>query len=214
MIQNLSTYLKTVGDWLKKVFVHGLFTLMPAVITVALLGFIFRCLKTWLHPIYDLEPEVLRYIPQSEIVVTAAVIVVTGVLYELFLCHLLHRLEMSVLKKIPLLSLIYFGVKRLAEALTAQGGRAVEQVVLVPFPAPGTYSIGFMTSEETPLWAPGLTGQFVGVFVPHTPNPTTGFYILVPREQCILLPISRQEAMTLVISGGLMNPQRFTVESK
>lgn len=195
-------------DTLKNLLFHGLFTLLPAVITIALLQFMFRIIKTWLTPLYRIEPAFLQRIPHSEILLTLAIIVLTGLFYELFLQKIIQRIETSILKKIPLLSLIYFGVKRIAEALTAKDKQSLQQVMLVPFPAPGTYSIGFLTSEQTPNWS-NLPGKYLGLFVPHTPNPTTGFYIIVPEEQCIPLDISRQEAMTIVISGGLMPPQRF-----
>jgi uncharacterized membrane protein len=193
---------------IKKVLLHGLFTLLPTVITVALLHLIFKLVKSWLTPLYKIEPAFLQQIPHSEILLTFVIIFITGLLYEWFLQPIIHRIEISILKKIPLLSLIYFGVKRLTEALTAHDKHALQQVMLVPFPAPGTYSIGFLTGEETPPWS-SLPPKYLGLFVPHTPNPTTGFYIIVPEEQCIPLDISRQEAMTIVISGGLMPPQRF-----
>lgn len=196
---------------LKNVLIHGLFTLLPAVITVALLHLIFKLLKSWLAPLYKIEPAFLQKIPHSEIILTIIIIFLTGLLYEWLLQPIIHRIESSILKKIPILSLIYFGVKRLAEALTARDKHSLQKVMLVPFPAPGTYSIGFLTGEGTPPWS-DLKGKYLGLFVPHTPNPTTGFYIIVPEEQCLPLDISRQEAMTIVISGGLMPPQRYQAQ--
>ena len=194
--------------YLKSLFVHGLFTLLPMIITAALLSLCFRLIKSWLTPIYNLEPAFLKRIPQSEIIVTLMIILLTGILYDLFLKDLLYKIEVSILKKIPLLSLIYFGVKRLAEALTAKGNNAVHQVMLVEFPSKGIYSIGFLTSSTTAAWLPELEGDHVSLFVPHTPNPTTGFYVVVPAQHCRPLSLTRQEAMTLVISGGLITPQR------
>jgi uncharacterized membrane protein len=205
---SMLTLAKRFMQTVKNLLFHGLFTLLPAVITIALLHFMFRIIKTWLTPLYRIEPAFLQRIPHSEILLTLIIIILTGLLYELFLQRIIHRIETSILKKIPLLSLIYFGVKRIAEALTAKDKQSLQQVMLVPFPAPGTYSIGFLTSEQTPTWS-SLPGKHLGLFVPHTPNPTTGFYIIVPEEQCIRLDITRQEAMTIVISGGLMPPHRF-----
>lgn len=208
MKNRIVTLGKHIIQAVKNLLFHGLFTLLPAVITIALLQFMFKMIKAWLTPLYRIEPAFLQRIPHSEILLTLLIIFMTGLLYELFLQPIIQRIETSILKKIPLLSLIYFGVKRIAEALTAKDKQSLQQVMLVPFPAPGTYSIGFLTSEQTPAWS-HLPGKYLGLFVPHTPNPTTGFYIIVPEEQCIKLDITRQEAMTIVISGGLMPPQRF-----
>lgn len=205
--------MKRVGATLKSLFFHGLFTLLPMIITVALLSLCYRLLKSWLAPIYNLEPAFLKMIPQSEVIITLLIILMTGLLYELFLKDLLYSIEMSILKKIPLLSLIYFGVKRLAEALTAKGSSDMHQVMLVEFPSKGVYSIGFLTSTTTVSWLHEVQGDHVSLFVPHTPNPTTGFYIVVPAQNCRPLSISRQEAMTLVISGGLITPQRVGLHS-
>jgi uncharacterized membrane protein len=206
MKQRYQQLLERTFSRLKALFLHGIFTLFPAVITFALLKFLFTLIKAWLAPIYNAEPAFLHYIPHSEIWLTLILILATGLLYELFLQHVIHHIESSVLKKIPLLSMIYFGLKQLTKALTAHGKNSLQQVMLVPFPAPGTYSIGFLTSDKSPTWTQEFSETYLSVFVPHTPNPTSGFYILVPASKCIPLTITRQEAMTLVISGGIIAP--------
>ncbi len=190
-------------------FLHGIFTLLPALLTFAFIRFLLHIIKYWLSPIYNAEPVFLQNIPHSEIIITLLLILTVGLLYEYFLQPVIHYLEISILKKIPLISLVYFGVKELTKALTARDKHALQQVVLVPFPTIGTYSIGFVTSQESPVW---LTPHqrdskaYISVFIPHTPNPTSGFFIVTPADTCIPLSMSRQEAMTLVISGGIVKP--------
>lgn len=208
MKQHYQHQLEHILRYLKTLFLHGIFTLVPGVLTFALLKFLFTLLKSWLAPIYHAEPAFLHSIPHSEILLTLALILVTGILYEIFLQHVIHYIESSILKKIPLLGLIYFGLKQLTKALTTQQADTLQQVMLVPFPAPGTYSIGFLTNTTSPTWTPDFPETYLSIFVPHTPNPTSGFYILVPANKCIPLAITRQEAMTLVISGGIIVPSR------
>lgn len=192
---------------LKSLLLHGLIALLPIAITFGLIRFIFRMVRSWLAPIHDLEPAALQKIPYSEFLLSICLIIIVGLIYELFLKNLIYRIEMSILKKIPLLSLIYFGVKRIAAALSAQDKTALHHVLLVEFPSNGIYSIGFATGELTEGVLP-LQGKYLNVFVPHTPNPTTGFYVIIEASRCKPLSITRQEAMELIISGGIVTPHR------
>jgi len=202
----LPTTTQRVISYLKALFLHGLFTLLPIIITISLLSLLYRLLKGWLAPIYNCEPACIRWIPQSEILVTVLIILFVGLLYELFLQKIIHGVEQSVLKKIPILGLIYFGIKQIARALTAQDKSALQEVVLVEFPSTGIYSIGFLTGEVFEALTPAVDKSYLTVFVPHTPNPTTGFYIIVAPERCTRLQMSRQDAIALIISGGLARP--------
>jgi len=206
---SLFRYCKNLYTTMQSLFLHGFFTLLPTVITIALVQFLFKIVKSWLAPIHHWEPSFLQVIPQSEIILTVAFILLVGIFYELFLKTVLHHIEMSILKKIPLISLVYFGVKKLAQALSAQDKTAPQEVVLVEFPSRGIYSIGFLTGTARSSLIPHVGKKLLTLFVPHTPNPTSGFYVIIPEDQCTPLPISRQEAMTLVISGGLMSPENF-----
>jgi uncharacterized membrane protein len=197
-------------------FLHGIFTLLPALLTFALLRFLFHIIKYWLSPIYNAEPALLQSIPHSEIIITLLLILTVGILYDYFLQPIIHYVESSIVKKIPLISLVYFGLKQLTKALTARDKHTLQQVVLVPFPTTGTYSIGFVTNQDSPDWIKPLHANttYLSVFIPHTPNPTSGFFIVTPADRCIPLSMSRQEAMTLVISGGIVKPHNRETLSK
>lgn len=208
-MNQIRTYSKQVLRSVKDLFLHGIFLLLPIILTASLVHLFFRLIKSWLSPIYELEPAFLHRIPHSEILITFLLILLAGVFYDVFLQQLLYRIETSILKRIPLLSLIYFGLKRLTAALTSKDKTAMQQVMLVEFPSAGVYSIGFLTGDIASELIPHLAGKHVGLFVPHTPNPTTGFYIMVPESKCAPLDLTRQEAMSLIISGGLVSPQRF-----
>lgn len=193
---------------LKSIFLKGLFTLLPMVLTLAILNFFFNLIKSWLHPIYELEPEFLQRIYHSEIVLVIMVIFTVGLIVQLFaLTHIFERIEQVIVRRIPLLRQIYFGIKQLVSALNPQDNMSFKHVVYVPF-LQGGCALGFMTNDVAPSLAPDTEQAYVSVFVPTTPNPTTGFYLVVPKKSCTIVNLTRQEAMALIISGGIVQPER------
>ena len=150
----------------------------------------------------------LRVIPHSEIFLVVIAIFVTGLIMQLFIAtHIVHTIENSIFNRIPLLRQIYFSIKQLTHALNPSDQITFKYVVHVPFSSPGTYALGFLTNYIHPHLAPHRDIPYVSVFVPTTPNPTTGFYLVVPEKDCRILDITRQEAMTMIISGGILQPE-------
>lgn len=211
----LKKRLKSAYHAIQSLFLKGLFTLLPLTLTLALLSFCFNLIKSWLQPVYRLEPESLRVIPHSEIFLVIAAIFVVGVIMQIFIVtHLVDVIENSFLNRIPLLRQIYFGIKQLVNALNPNDHITFKHVVNVPFGAPGNYALGFLTNYITPELAPNQDIKYVSVFVPTTPNPTTGFYLVVPESDCRIVRITRQEAMAVIISGGILQPEKpITSES-
>lgn len=197
-------------DLLGALFLSGLLTLLPFALTIGLFSFTFRLIKSWLAPIHDLEPAWLQAIPHSELILTLAIIFVTGAFLRYFLLHtLIHAVEEIVFQRIPILSQIYFGIKQMVHAYNAQDAASFQQVVLLEFPRAGAYSIGFVTSEVAAALSPNPSEMHYSVFIPTTPNPTTGYYVVVPAKECKNLKITRQEAMVIIISGGLIQPKNL-----
>jgi uncharacterized membrane protein len=194
---------------LKSYFLSGLFTLLPITLTIALFNFSFKLIKSWLAPIYKLEPEYLKFIPHSEIIVFILFIFIFGFILKVFLLHPLIFFIESLFGRIPLVRQVYFGIKQLVHALSSQDKNSFQQVVLVEFPRQGMYSLGFLTAETNPPLMAAQHQKFLSIFIPTTPNPTTGFYIMIPESECVLTDLTRQEAMTLIISGGIIQPERL-----
>ena len=195
----------------QSLFIKGLLTLLPLALTLALANFFFNLIKSWLHPVYRLEPEFLQQIPHSEILLVLVVIFGVGLIMQLFIVtHIVDAIENSIFSRIPLLRQIYFGIKQLVNALNPSDQITFKHVVHVPFGAPGTYALGFLTNYIDANNSPEETEKYVSVFVPTTPNPTTGFYLVVPEKACKIVNITRQEAMTVIISGGILQPERTT----
>lgn len=209
-------------DTIWSLFLSGLLTLLPIAITIGIFNFTLRIIKNWLEPIYEkgwlkpihkLEPSFLHSIHFSELILVVGIIVLVGLVLRIFILRsLLHAAE-SVLNKVPLVRTVYSGIKQLVDAFNPHDKVSFKQVVLIEFPRKGIYSLGFMTSELAGSLTPEQNNQYMSVFVPTTPNPTTGYFFIVARDQIFPVDLSRQEAMALIISGGIIQPERFVNKS-
>jgi uncharacterized membrane protein len=209
MAQKKRPFFKAIYYEIQSIFLSGLFTILPLTLTVALCTFSFKLLKSWLMPIYAIEPIYLKKIPHSEILLVIAVIFLIGLILRLFLLQpIIHGIE-AILSKIPLLRQIYFGFKQLVHALSAQDKLSFQTVVFIEFPRPGIYSLGFLTGQLHTALLPIKEEIFYNVFIPTTPNPTTGYYVIVGQKDIIETTLTRQEAMAIIISGGIIQPERF-----
>lgn len=199
------------GTW--TIFLNGLFTLLPLTLTIALFRFTFKLLKSWLQPVERLiERTFLIDIPHSEILIVLLFIFLVGlILHFFFLKQLIHAVE-ELIFRIPLVRPVYSGIKQLVAAfnLKEDDKLTIKRVVLVEFPRTGIYSVGFLTGELPTELAPNKEHKYFNVFIPTTPNPTTGFYIVVPENELIEVDLTRQEGMSLIISGGIILPDRFS----
>lgn len=192
-----------------KLFLSGLFAILPLTLTVAIFSFSFRLLKSWLEPLYRLEPAVLKNIPHSEIFITILIILLVGTILRIFLLRsILHALD-NLVSQVPLIRTVYTGIKQLVHAFNVQDKITFQRVVLVEFPRPEIFSLGFVTSELSRELAPNQAEKFLNIFVPTTPNPTSGFFIIVAENNVRSIDLTRQEAMSMIISGGIIKPDRF-----
>lgn len=211
MVQKHKTVMSKIFHSLWTTFLNGLFTLLPLTLTIALFSFSLRLIKGWLAPIQNLLVYTpLRLVPHSEIVLIVLFILLVGVILRVFILRtVIHALE-DVIVRIPLIRPVYSGIKQLVDAFTFKEDKAsFKQVVCVEFPRKGLYSIGFLTGEMPTELTPTKEDRFFNVFVPTTPNPTTGYFIIIPEKEIIQIPLTRHEAMALIISGGIILPEQF-----
>ncbi len=145
-------------------------------------------------------------IPGLGAVLVALLVLVTGAVAANILGQKVVGVGESVLARIPLVRSIYTGVKQLLESLVASNGNSFRKVVLVEYPKAGSWTVAFMTGEG-PKEAAILTGEdLVNVFVPTTPNPTSGFFLMVPRKDAVELAMSVDEALRMILSMGMVVP--------
>jgi len=194
---------------LRRYFFTGLATLFPVVVTLYALIVIFQFAdgllgrfinRYWLRT-YGYE------IPGLGLVMTVVLLLVVGFLASHFFGQwLLRRLE-GWFGRLPVVRRIYQPVKQLANFLFEKGGReaAFRRVVLVQYPRAGTYSIAFVTNETVTM-ATGTSTTLLTLLIPNPPSPFTGPIIFVPKEDAIPLEISIEEAVRLIVSGGVVAP--------
>lgn len=207
----LSKLVSRITQYIWSLFLSGLFTILPITLTIALFNTSFKLIAGWLQPLRAFtQSTFLDAIPYAEVVVAIAAVFVIGAFIQIVVLNpLIHAFE-NLLFRIPLVRPVYSGIKQLVAAFSFQNKVTFQQVVIVEFPRQGMYSIGFLTGELAPDIAPRQGEKFFNIFVPTTPNPTTGFLVILPEKD--IQPVNnltRQEAMTMVISGGIVQPDRF-----
>ena len=198
-------------------FFTGLAVVLPAVVSLAVLSWVFGTVanitdvllfflpKSWTHQRLG-EGPVFWY--WSLVAFLLAVLIVTGVgrLARNYLGRKVIQLMDQMLSKVPLLNKIYGAVKQVNEAFSSSKKSSFKQVVLIEYPRAGSYSIGFITSEDVREASAKLGRNMVGVFVPTTPNPTGGFLLVVPEEDVIHLDMSVADGIKYIISLGAIAP--------
>ena len=147
MIRSLKHSFGTLFYFVWSLFLKGFLALLPITLTIGLLTFTFKKLKSWLHPIYEMEPAFLKSIPFSEFLLTFFVILIMGFILNSFILQSFWDSFEKLVGKIPIVRPIYNGIKQLVQALNPDEQSGFKQVVLVEFPKKGVYTIGFVTSE-------------------------------------------------------------------
>ncbi len=203
-------FIKKIVHQIWSLFLGGLITLLPLTLTVAVFHTSFKILAGWLAPIKAYIPEkIATLIPYAEIVSIILIIFLFGIILRVFVLHtVVHAIE-DIIIKIPLIRPIYSGIRQLIQAFSIQDKITFKQVVLIEFPRPGIHSVGFLTSELAPELTLNNPQKCYGVFIPTTPNPTSGFFVVVPESDVHVVDLTRQEAMAMIISGGIIQPERL-----
>ena len=201
----------------KRYLVAGMLAWLPLAVTIAvlvwLLGAIDGLFSTLLSATQAVLPatqtawlESLRHVPGLSVVVLAALLVITGVLVtNIFGQWLLHRWD-TLLQRIPIVKSIYSSVKQVSDTLFSTSGNAFREAVLVQYPRPGSWTIAFVTGRPSGEVAAHLPGEHLSVYVPTTPNPTSGFFLMMPRSEMRALGMSVDEALKYIISMGVVAP--------
>ncbi len=147
-----------------------------------------------------------RDVPGLGMLLTILVIFLTGLLTRNFLGQRLVRLWESALARIPIVNSIYSSVKQVSDTLFSPGGKAFRKALLVQYPRAGAWTIAFQTGVPADEIARHLDGDMVSVYVPTTPNPTSGFFLMMPRADVVELHMSVDEALKYVVSMGVVGP--------
>lgn len=194
---------------LRRYLVAGLLVWLPILVTVLVLKFLIDLVDSSLLLLpAAVQPENLIgfRIPGLGILLSGAVLLVTGMVVTNLFGRSMVKLWEGLLGRIPFVRAIYSASKQLAETLFSGKGKSFRKVVMVRYPHAGAWALAFLTGEGL-AEASARTGRdLVNVFVPTTPNPTSGFFIMVPREEMIELEMSVDTGIRLILSAGAVVP--------
>ena len=191
------------------IFLTGIIVIIPVGVTIYILYLLVQILKklVGLIPPY-MHPETYLPFPVPGLGFVLAVIIIffVGLVTKSYVGKKVVGLGEKIVDQIPLVRSIYNAAKQLAEALIGDKSRSFKKVVLIEYPRRGLYCLAFVTDEVRGELRRRTGDGFINVFVPTTPNPTSGFYIVLPESDVIHLEMNVEEAFTLLISGGIISP--------
>lgn len=194
---------------MKKYFITGLLIWVPLAITVWVLALIVRTMDQSLL----LLPESARpehiigfYIPGIGVVLTLMVVFLTGLFTANILGQKLVQFWEGILSRIPVVKSLYYSVKQVSDTLFSSSGEAFRKALLVEYPRKGIWTVAFLTGQPGGDVVNYLRGEYVSVYVPTTPNPTSGFFLMMPKADVIELDMSVDTALKYIISMGVVAP--------
>ena len=192
---------KSIFIRLRNYFITGAIVLIPIGITIYLTLFIIRISSSFLPKKINPNHYLPFDVPGIEILITIILITLIGSLSLSFLGKKFLEIFNNVLKKIPILRTIYSAVGQLTESFT-QSGDSKKSVVILEYPRKGIWVVGFSTKENKGEISKKTNEELVNVFVPTTPNPTSGFLLMLPKKDLIYLDMSFEEASRFIVSAG------------
>jgi uncharacterized membrane protein len=214
---------------LRAYFIAGLLVLIPIYVTIRLTLWVYSTINNpvnrWIRDhtlidewfrsaFYSLAPKWLAervqyegHIPGLGFVITVLVILGIGLLGKNYLGNRLISYFEHILNRIPLISRIYKGAKQVSEVFLERNKDLFQGVVLVEYPRKGIWSMGFLTQTDSGEISEKLDQEMACVFISTTPNPTSGLLVILPKKDLLHLDMSIEEALKMVISGGLVTPQ-------
>ena len=213
-------------QFFRNMIVTGLLVAVPIVLSLWVAWYLYSRLTGWGLTLAD-SMELMSELPpiwRTQIIRVLALIIVLavlfflGVLTKITLGRKVIEKAQALLLKLPLVNFIYSTCKQIGDTImSSKSGNMFQQVVLFEYPRKGCWAIGFMTNENTPENSEAARrlgkGDLISVFMPTTPNPTSGFLMLIPRDECIMLDMSVSDAMRLIVSCGAILPGSENEES-
>jgi uncharacterized membrane protein len=194
---------------LRKWLVAGLLAIVPVAITFAVLRWIVQTLDSTLLILPEAwQPDRLIgvHIPGFGVLLTLAILLLVGAIVSNFFGRKIVEWGDHLVTRIPVVRSIYSSVKQVSDTLFSPSGNAFRTAVLVQWPRPDVWTIGFVTGSPGGDVTNYLVGDYVSVYVPTTPNPTGGYFVMLRKSDCIELRMSVDEALKYVISMGVVAP--------
>ncbi len=188
---------------LRRYIITGIVVIAPAFVTIWVLWNLFSFIDVRTKTMLG---ETLAQIPGFGFILFFAVIILVGIFATNIIGKRMISFGEKIMTRIPLANRIYLAVQQISTAFLGSKRSVFSEVVLVEYPRKGIYSIGFVTSEAEGEVQCKTSQRVVCVFIPTTPNPTSGLLIFVPREELIYLDMTTEDGLKMVISGGVVTP--------
>jgi uncharacterized membrane protein len=195
---------------LRKWLVAGLLVIVPVAITISVLQWIIGTLDRTLLILPEAwQPDRLIgvHIPGFGVLLTFAILLSTGAVVSNFMGKKLVSWGDTLVSRIPVVRSIYSSVKQVSDTLFSSSGNAFRTAVLIQWPRPDVWTIGFVTGAPGGDVSNYLVGDYLSVYVPTTPNPTGGYFVMLRKSDCVELKMSVDEALKYVISMGVVAPR-------
>ncbi|MCH9646259.1 MAG: DUF502 domain-containing protein [Proteobacteria bacterium] len=195
---------------LRNYFISGLLFWIPLGLSIVVIKFFLELVNDIVPPEY--LPEALfnldSSIPGSGIIWVVLIIILTGALVSNFIGRKLVEVWEKILNKIPGFRGIYKALKQLSDTVLSPSGNSFKKALLVEYPRKGLWTIAFQTGQYQGEIAEKIGQEMINIYVPTTPNPTSGFFIMLPKSDVIELDMSVDEAFKLIISTGVVEPSK------
>ncbi len=197
---------RKVSTAIKRHFLSGVLVVVPLILTYLVLRFLFETIDGVLQPV--VQHLLGYYIPGLGILVTVLIILLAGILTRNFIGARVYALGDRLLARVPIIRPVYSAAKQLLQALARPTASAFKEVVLVEYPRRGTYSLGFVTGRMS-LIVKGQQREFAAVLIPSTPTPVSGFVVMVPADEIVLINMTVEAGVQFLVSGGVASPLRI-----
>lgn len=194
---------------LKKIFLTGLVVIVPIGLTIYILTFLIGIMDGLLTIIpqrYQPDTLIGYHIPGFGIIVTILLIFICGLMTNSIIGNKVVLYGEALLDKIPFVRSIHMAIKKIVDSMVMYRTRSFKKVVLVEFPRKGAYTLGFVTGVPSDAIQRKTGQRCISVYVPTTPNPTSGYFMIFQEDEVVQLDMSVEEAFTLIISCGIVIP--------
>lgn len=205
-----------IGKRIQAYFLTGLLIVLPMIISVAVLGWVFVKISDAVFPVLPLpriylrKPETLIFFRVIAVLFLFGMVTFVGFFATNVAGKKLLRFSEGLLIKIPFFNKIYLGAKQISQAFFGNKENLFKQVVAFEYPRKGVFSIGFISGEASTRLFPELKRKkYLNIFLPTVPNPTSGVFLLIPKEDVVPLQMSVEEGFKMIISGGVVLPEHL-----
>jgi len=205
--------MKTIFHKIRRIFLAGLLVSLPLVITIVVFKFAFETLDNLLGPLItrlliELGVPIVQnfQVPGLGVIATLAIVFFIGLFTTNFVGRKTLKLGEWVVTQIPVIRSVYSGAKQIINTIAAGGSSNFSKVVLVEYPRKGLYCLAFITGETRGEATKLIGDDLINIFLPTTPNPTSGFYLMARRKDLIEMDMTVEDGVKMLMSGGLVTP--------